>query len=215
MSTFELIIGNKNYSSWSLRPWIAMKTMQVPFSETLVKLNFDNGNIDLLKHSPSQKVPVLKHGELTVWDSLAILEYVAELSPEKAFWPTDPSKRAIARSISCQMHSGFADLRNECPMNMRRKPSDLEISDEAKRDVSQIEALWRSALDASGGPFLFGEFSIADAMFAPVVNRFLIFELTKDATALSYCNNMTALPAWQEWASAAANEEWVLDYAEI
>ena len=214
MPSFELIIGNKNYSSWSLRPWIAMKTMQVPFNETLVQLDFDSDNIELLKYSPSQKVPVLKHGELTVWDSLAILEYVAELSPEKAFWPKDPSARAIARAISCQMHSGFADLRNECPMNMRRKPQAIELSDGAKRDVAQIEDLWRTALNASDGTFLFGEFSIADAMFAPVVNRFLIYELSQDETALSYCKTMTSLPAWQEWAASGVNEKWILDYAE-
>lgn len=215
MSSLELIIGNQNYSSWSLRPWIALKVADIPFVDTKVPLDFENGNQHLLDYSPSGKVPVLNHGNLTVCDSLAILEYLADLYPAKNLWPSDPSKRALARALSCQMHSGFPDLRNECPMNMRRTPGAIKISDGAKNDVKQIEALWGKALKESGGPFLFGDFSIADAMFAPVVNRFLIYELSSDETSLAYCNTLTALPAWTEWDKAARNEDWVIKYAEL
>ena len=215
MSSLELIIGNKNYSSWSFRPWIAMKVMQVPFMETLVKLDFDNHCDDLIEHSPSKKVPVLKHEKLTVWDSLAILEYVAEQYPDKAFWPTDSAERAYARSISNQMHSSFTDLRNACPMNMRRAPRAIEISNGVKRDVTQIEALWRAALEKSGGPFLLGDFTIADAMYAPIVNRLHVYKLSSDPTALTYGDTIIALPAWQEWAASARQEKWTIDHAEI
>ncbi len=215
MTSMELIIGNKNYSSWSLRPWIAMKVLQVPFMETLVKLDVENHCKDLIEHSPSKKVPVLNHGDLTVWDSLAILEYVAEQYPDKAFWPIDPAARALARSISNQMHSSFTDLRNECPMNMRRPPAAIEISNGVKRDVEQIETIWRSALETSGGPFLFGDFTIADAMYAPVVNRFLVYELSSDPAALTYSDTVTALPSWQEWAASARSEQWTIDHAEV
>ncbi len=215
MSSFELIIGNKNYSSWSLRPWIGLKVMDIPFRETIVPLDFANNNAHLLEYSPSKKVPVLKHEDLIVWDSLAILEYAAEQFPDKGFWPEKSDQRARARSISCQMHSGFPDLRNECPMNMRRVPGSIPLGEGTKNDITQIEALWCSALEKSGGPFLFGEFTIADAMFAPVVNRFLIYNLSQDDTALSYCASMTALVAWKEWAASASREKWVIDYAEV
>ncbi len=215
MASLELIIGNKNYSSWSMRPWIAMKMLDVPFAETMARLDFENHNQHLRDYSPSAKVPVLKNGDEVIWDSLAILEYVAELFPQKRFWPNDQAKRARARSISSQMHSGFADLRNECPMNMRRAPRAIEISKGVKRDVAQIEGLWRAALEQSRGPFLFGDFTIADAMFAPVVNRFLTYELSSDPLARTYSDAITALPAWQEWATAAREEKWTIDYAEV
>ncbi len=215
MPSLELIIGNKNYSSWSMRPWLAMKVMRVPFLETLVKLDVENHCDDLIEYSPSKKVPVLKHGTLTVWDSLAILEYLAEQNADKAFWPADSAKRARARSISNQMHAGFTDLRNECPMNMRRKPGTIDVCAGVKRDVAQIEALWRAALEISHGPFLFGDFSIADAMYAPIVNRLQVYKLTSDQTALAYCDTITALPAWKEWAASAHNEQWSIDHAEI
>ncbi|MCP4934345.1 MAG: glutathione S-transferase family protein [bacterium] len=215
MPPLELIIGNKNYSSWSLRPWIAMKVLQVPFNEKLVRLYMQNHCDDLIEHSPSKKVPVLKHGDLIIWDSLAILEYVAEQNSDKAFWPSDRAKRAHARSISNQMHAGFPYLRNECPMNMRRSPGTIKVSNGVKQDVTQIEALWRAALEKSGGPFLFGDFTIADAMYAPVVNRLQVYKLSSDQAALTYCNTITALPVWQEWATSAREEKWSIDHAEL
>ena len=215
MTSLELIIGNKNYSSWSLRPWIALKIMDIPFKETMAQLTFENHNQHLLEHSPSRKVPVLKDDDLAIWDSLAILEYIAEQFPDKRLWPAARAKRALARSISNQMHSGFGDLRNECPMNMRRTPGAIDVSKGVKRDVAQIEEIWRSALEQSSGPFLFGDFTIADAMFAPIVNRFTVYELTTDRTALFYCQTIMALPAWKEWALAANNETWVIDNAEV
>ncbi|MHA7773066.1 glutathione S-transferase family protein [Roseibium sp. M-1] len=210
MSDFELFIGNKNYSSWSFRPWIALKHKEIPFRETLVPFDFENGNPQFATFSPSRKVPVLKDGGLTVWDSLAILEYVAELFPEKGLWPKDSTERAKARAISAEMHSGFPALRTECSMNMRRPVEALKVSETVRTEVARIVAIWTECLEASGGPFLFGDFTIADAMYAPVVSRFATYRLSDDPVAGRYSKTMTATAAWQAWEADAQKEPWIL-----
>lgn len=210
----ELVIGNKNYSSWSMRPWIAFAHFEIPFEEIQLNLDFDNGNQHLFDYSPTGKVPALRHNGTTIWDSLAILEYAAECFPEKGWWPENRMQRALARSVASEMHSGFFPLRAECPMNMRRPPKAIEVSDKVHSDVARIEALWRQCLETSGGPFLFGDFGIADAMYAPVVNRFDIYMLTRDDTALAYMARMKELPAWQNWQQGAEQEEWVIELSE-
>ena len=215
MTALELIIGNKKYSSWSMRPWLAMKVKNVEFTETLSQFDIPNNSAHFAEFSPSKKVPVLKHGALTVWDSLAILEYVAELYPDKNWWPADQQKRAHARAVSNEMHSGFPDLRNECPMNMARTPSAIKLTDDARRDIARVETIWRTCLADSGGPFLFGDFTIADAMFAPVVNRFEIYQLATTPAAEQYMQTIQALPAWREWAQAGIDEPWICEHVEI
>ena len=167
----KLYIGNKKYSSWSLRPWIAMRMKVIEFTEDLQRFDFAAGNPHFRKFSPTGKVPCLVDGDLTVFESMAILEYLADKYPDHGFWPTDIGERAMARSVSNEMHGGFMSLRSECHMNMNRRIEPLEISDEARRDVTRIEEIWEQCLQKSGGPFLFGDFTNADAMFAPVVNR--------------------------------------------
>ena len=208
MQDLHLYLGNKNYSSWSFRPWIAMREKGIPFSEEVIPFDFGRGNPSFQSFSPSMKVPVLRHGDLTVWDSLAILEYVAELFPEKGFWPTDAKSRAMARAVSAEMHSGFASLRAACPMNMRRTPAHKDIDEDVRKDIARILNIWRQCLGLSGGPFLSGEFTIADAMFAPVVSRFDVYQLTRDPMAAEYGAAVKATEAWQEWDAAAREEPW-------
>lgn len=210
MTDIELFIGNKNYSSWSLRPWIALKMKEIAFCETLVPFDFENGNPDFAAFSPSRKVPVLKDGDLTVWDSLAILEYAADIYPEKGLWPDDMKARARARAVSAEMHSGFAALRAACPMNMRRNGERRSADGAVAGDVNRILAIWNECLDLSGGPFLFGEFTNADAMYAPVVSRFATYGLTDDPVAVRYHDAMTGTKAWQQWQKEALAEIWTV-----
>ncbi|WP_150495402.1 glutathione S-transferase family protein [Roseibium aquae] len=215
MSDLELIIANKNYSSWSFRPWIALSHKRITFTETFVRFNFEAGNPDIKALSPSGKVPVLKHGDVMVWESLAILEYAAEVFPEKELWPADFKARARARAVSAEMSSGFAALRGACPMNMRRPVEKLAVDAAVKADVARIVHLWRECLDASGGPYLFGEFTIADAMYAPVVSRFGTYMLTQDAVADAYGATLRETPAWQSWEADALQEPWIVEEDEI
>ncbi|MBO6510476.1 MAG: glutathione S-transferase family protein [Roseibium sp.] len=215
MKDFELFIGNKNYSSWSFRPWIALKHKGVSFRETLVPFDFDNGNPDFRDFSPSMKVPVLRDGDLTVWDSLAILEYAAECFPEKGLWPSDQKARAHARSISAEMHSGFFALRAACPMNMRRPIEKRNVGDDVKADVARIVSIWTECLAASDGPFLYGDFSIADAMYAPVVSRFMTYGLSEDPIVSRYAEAVTSTQAWQAWEADALKETWIVDVDEV
>jgi len=212
---FELFIGNKNYSSWSFRPWIALRHKNIPFRETLVPFDFENGNPDLAAFSPSMKVPVLKDGDLTVWDSLAILEYVAECFPDKGLWPQERAARAFARSISAEMHSGFGALRDACPMNMRRPVETLGVSDAVKADVRRILSIWSECLATSGGPFLFGDFTVADAMYAPVVSRFATYSLSDDPVFARYHAAMAGTEAWLAWEAEALKETWIVAVDEI
>lgn len=216
MSDLELIIGNKTYSSWSMRPWIALRHSGIAFREMLIPFDFEGGNGVIKAASPSGKVPILKDGALTVCDSLAILEYVAERHPEAGLWPADRSVRARARSISAEMHAGFAALRTACPMNMRRAPAAVAPSEALNADVARIVAIWRECLERSGGPFLFGTFTNADAVYAPVVNRFLCYRLAEGDDAVArYSATVTGLEAWKEWEEAARAETWKVPQFEV
>ncbi|WP_020594489.1 glutathione S-transferase family protein [Kiloniella laminariae] len=215
MGKLKLIIGNKNYSSWSFRPWIALKVKRIEFIEELSPFDFTAGNPDFAKFSPSKKVPVLQDNDLTVWESLAILEYLAECFPEAGLWPEDRADRAWARAIANEMHGGFMSLRSECPMNMRRAVRAIPISEATGRDVQRIVDIWRECLEHSGGPFLFGDFTNADAMFAPVVNRIAVYELSDDPDIIRYSEAMMKLPAWQEWEAAGKAEPWTVEEEEV
>ncbi len=205
----KLYIGNQKYSSWSLRPWIAMKVKGVEFTEVLRRFDDHPERIDFKTFSPTGKVPLLDNDGVKIWESLAILEYLADLFPDKGFWPRELSRRAHARAISAEMLAGFAALRNECPMNMARRIGAIEVSDSVRRDVARIEQIWRECLEESGGPFLFGEFCNADAMYAPVINRFEVYQLSWSAPVTTYSAAMKALPAWQEWQTAGRAEPWI------
>ena len=208
MSRLTLFIANKTYSSWSFRPWLAMRMARIEFDEELVPFSDGGSNPAFRAFSPTGKVPVLRDGDLVIWETLAILEYLAETHP--ALWPADTSARAQARAISSEMHAGFQALRNECPMNMRRPQRAIPVSAAAQADIARITDIWTSALAQSGGPFLYGAFSAADAMFAPVVNRFDVYALTVNAAVLAYMERMKALPPYQEWADASRQEPWVV-----
>jgi len=211
----KLYIANKNYSSWSFRPFIAMKAKGVAFEEELVPFDDESGNPKFREFSPTGKVPVLVHGEVRIWESLAILEYLADAFPALGFWPSETGARAHARSVSAEMHAGFMALRSQCPMNLRRPVSAIEVSDAARADVARIEAIWDECLARSGGPFLFGEFCNADAMYAPVVNRLETYALSGHPAVVAYTAAMKALPAWREWERAALDEPWIVPSDEV
>lgn len=215
MSQMKLYITNKNYSSWSLRVWLAMKVKAIPFEEELAVYNEANHNQHFYEFSPSKKVPTLKYGELTIWESMAILEFLAETFSDKALWPKESKQRAWARAISNEMHAGFMGLRSECPMNIRRAPRSITVSDAVKNEVKRIEKIWSECLEQSEGPFLFGEFTIADAMFAPVVNRLETYQLSSNENVLRYTQAIKNLPAWQEWETASKEEPWHIESEEF
>ena len=193
-----LIIGNKNYSSWSLRPWLAMKVHGIAFDEKRIPLYAANSKAEILRDSPAGKVPILKDGATTVWDSLAIVEYLAERYPR--LWPRDAGERATARSIAAEMHAGFAKLREHMSMNIRKRYPGKGRTPEVLADIARITAIWAAAK----GPFLFGEFTAADAMYAPVVLRFRTYAV--EVRKKSYMDAMLALPAMREWIEAAERE---------
>jgi glutathione S-transferase len=215
--SLHLTIGNKNYSSWSFRPWLALKAAGIPFEETVIPIYEPGSKEKFLERSPAGKVPILEDGAVTVWESLAILEYVAEKFPDAALWPHEAVARAHARSIAGEMHAGFMPLRRQCPMNMWRPVKKLELNAETAANVARIDAMWSDsrARFGGGGPFLFGRFSAADAMYAPVVSRFHTYGIEVSAPSSAYMQNMMALPAWQEWYAAALKEEWVLKEDEV
>ena len=212
-----LIIGNKNYSSWSLRPWIAMRQAGIDFTEEVIPLYQPGSRERVLKYSPAGKVPVLFDGDMVIWESLAILEHLAERFPASGLWPREPAARAHARAISAEMHAGFAALRNHCPMNMRRPPKARALTPEVAEDVKRIEAIWADSRARFGrsGPFLLGAFCAADAMYAPVVSRFSSYAISVGAPARAYMQTMMGLPVWKEWAAAAAVEPWVMPGNEL
>jgi glutathione S-transferase len=210
----KLVIGNKNYSSWSMRPWLALRANDIAFDEVFIPLY--TGDADkqrILDFTHSGKVPALIDGDITVWDSLAIIEYVAERFPQARLWPEDRASRAHARSISAEMHSGFAALRNECGMNLHRPVRAVALSADARADVARVEQIWIECRERYGkfGPFLFGAFGGADAMFAPVVHRFRSFAIAVAPKAQAYMDTMMALPAFQQWTSAALAETLIID----
>ncbi|MDE1904255.1 MAG: glutathione S-transferase family protein [Alphaproteobacteria bacterium] len=208
MADITIYIGNKNYSSWSLRAWLMLKQTGAPFESDVIPLYVPGSKETILKHSPSGKVPALRHGDVTVWDSLAIGEYLAETFPKAGLWPTASVARARARSVSAEMHSGFANLRRNLPMNLRRKPTPRPLTDEVTADVARVAALWRDCRQrfGSGGPFLFGAFGIADAMYAPVVSRLRSYAVPIDPDAAAYCDAIERHPPYREWAAAAKDE---------
>jgi glutathione S-transferase len=205
-----LYIGNKNYSSWSFRPWIGMRVAGIAFEEKLVPFDMGNGNPAFRAFSPTGKVPVLIDGDLTVWESLAILDHVARKHPGSPLWPRNPAFRSRAMAMGCEMMSSFMALRSACPMNMRRERQPIKVSPAIARDVDRIQSLWSECLEGSGGPFLFGTFSIADAMFAPVVNRLDVYAFETRPEVAAYMDRIKALPAWQEWETAGRAEPWVV-----
>ena len=211
MST-RLYIGNKAYSSWSLRPWILMTHFGLPFEEVVIPLDQPTTQIDILRHSPTGRVPALATDGLVIWESLAILEYLADTHPDLPIWPGDLAARSIARSIACEMHAGYGALRTACPMNMRRPVRAIAVSDAVKADVDRIEQLWATTRQAYGqdGPFLCGAFSAADAMFAPVVNRLHVYDLAQSPASRDYMDAVMALPAWTSWVAGAVAEPWFL-----
>ncbi|MFB2552936.1 glutathione S-transferase family protein [Ensifer soli] len=215
MTGLHLYIGNKNYSSWSLRPWLAMTATGIPFTETLIPFDFPAGNPRFREISPTGRVPVLHHGDLRISESLAIIEYVAELYPDAGLWPGDAKARATARSISTEMVAGFRALRNACPMNLRRPKERIVLSENVDGDVARIGTIWREALAASGGPFLFGAFGAADAMFAPVVTRFDTYRLVDDPRTLAYMDAVMDHPAFRLWHDAALKEPWIVPEDEV
>ncbi|WP_113486204.1 glutathione S-transferase family protein [Rhizobium cremeum] len=210
MDGLVLYIGNKNYSSWSFRPWIALTAAGIPFEEQLIPFDFEAGNPRFRDISPTGRVPVLHHGALRVWESLSIIEYAGELFPDAGIWPEDVGDRAMARSISMEMLSGFRALRSACPMNIRREKRAIDLPEGVTADVQRIENIWREVRRRSGGPFLFGGFSAADAMYAPVVNRFDVYDLVSSEDTLEYMSAMQAHPAWVAWRDAALQETWIV-----
>lgn len=203
-----LVIGNKNYSSWSLRPWLVLRQAGIPFEEVRVPLYTPESLVELGRWSPSGLVPLLRDGELKVWDSLAICEYLHERFPEHRLWPADAAARAVARSVSAEMHSGFGALRQAMSMNINRHYPDQGRTPECFKDVERILALWTDcrARFGAGGDFLFGGFSIADAMYAPVALRFRTYAVPLEGAARAYADALLALPALREWVAAAEAE---------
>jgi glutathione S-transferase len=207
-----LVIGNKNYSSWSLRPWLVLKQAGIPFREIFVSLYTDTSRAEITKYSPSGKVPVLIDGKITVWESLAIGEYLAEKFPHKHLWPADPAPRAMARSAASEMHAGFSAFRQHMSMNCRKHLPGKGRTPEVLKDIARITTLWndcRTRFGKSGG-FLFGKFSIADAMYAPVALRFVTYAVELDVVCAAYVQTITAMPAIQQWVADARAETEVI-----
>ena len=220
MTDLTIILGNKNYSSWSLRAWLALVATGAAFDEIVIPLWLDGTKERILAHSPSGKVPALRHGDVVVWESLAICEYLAEAFPDAGLWPADPAARAVARSISHEMHAGFMALRRAMPMNCRAAMPGKGMADGVAADIDRIQAIWRDCRGRFGsdGDLLFGEFTIADAMFAPVASRFRTYEVVLEDIAQAYVDALHALhalPAMRTWLAAAEAEPQTVDHFEI
>jgi len=208
---YTLILGTKNWSSWSLRPYLAMRTVGVPFEEIVLRLRRSESSDEIRQYSPSGKVPALKIAvngrSFTVWDSLAICETLAERHPEAELWPTDPEARALARSYAAEMHSGFAAMREKLTMECARRLPTPDLGEAVENDIARIKEAWSKALSAGrAGGFLFGRFSIADCLYAPVVSRFFTYGITVPGSLEAYCARMMELPAMQDWMKAAKAE---------
>ncbi len=213
MEDLTLIIGNKNYSSWSLRPWLVLKHFEIPFKEIVIPLFQPGSKEKILEISPSGKVPSLKHKNLVIWESIAVCEYLAEFFPKKNLWPSDKEARALARAVSAEMHAGFIDLRKACPMNVKAtKPQ--EPTEPVKQNIARIIKIWEDSrrMFKKNGDFLFGEFSIADAMYAPVIWRFNTYGVKLTGIANEYFNTMLKLPAMVNWRQAALKEPWEINH---
>jgi len=216
MAKLELVIGNKAYSSWSLRPWLLLRESGIAFDEIMIPLYQPDSPRMIRERSPSSRVPALIDGDLTVWDSLAICEYVAERFPKAKGWPEDLEARAIARSVCAEMHSGFAAVRTELPMNLRGRRTGVTPSDTARSEIDRIFEIWSDCRRqyGAGGKFLFGRFGIADAMYAPVVTRFATYGIELTGAARDYSEAILALPSLKEWTQAAREEDRVITASE-
>jgi glutathione S-transferase len=217
MAALQLIIGNKAYSSWSLRPWLLMCQAGIEFTEVRLPLYTTSWQETIGNYSPTGKVPVLVDGPVTIWESLAICEFIADKFPDRNLWPTAPGARAVARAISAEMHSGFAGLRSEMPMNMRRRIPGKNLTSGVSDDIDRVRSIWNDARSRFGtdGPFLFGKFSIADAMYAPIVSRFATYAVELDGTAARYAKTILRLPALHSWFAEAQLETEVIASYEL
>jgi len=215
--SLTLVIGNKNYSSWSLRPWIAMTAAGLAFEEVFIPLDQPDTKERIKRHSPAGKVPVLIDGEAVLWESLAILDHLAERFPKAGLWPSDPAARAHARSIAAEMHAGFMALRGHCPMNLWRPVERRELNPQVEQDVARITQIWRNAREryGQGSSFLFGGFTAADAMFAPVAARFRTYDIACDGVSRAYIEAIHELPAFKAWRDAAFKENFVISFDEV
>lgn len=212
MSDLTLVIGNKNYSSWSLRPWLAMKANGLEFGEEIIPLNTPEFSSAIARYSGAGQVPVLLDGEITVWDSLAICEHLADRFPKgRHWWPQALHLRAHARAAVAEMHSGFSNVRKAMPMNLKRTPKPVPLNDAAKAEIARIESLWGEALGLSGGPFLYGDFSIADAFYAPIATRFQSYAVPLSALSARYVGQIHKWPDFLEWRDAGLKEPWSHD----
>ncbi len=213
----KLIIGNKNYSSWSLRPWLLMKVKGIPFKEEYIPLYEPESKSKLESYSPAGKAPILVDHDLSVWDSLAIVEYLAELFPDKNVWPSDHRARTHARCITAEMHSGFMSLRKSMPMNVRASLPGLGQTESALADISRIVKIWEDCRNTFNqiGPFLFGEFTIADAFYAPVASRFKTYDVKLSKICEEYVANIHNLPAMREWTEASRAEKETIELFEV
>jgi glutathione S-transferase len=209
MSRPTLVIGNRNYSSWSMRAWLALRATGAPFDEVLVPLGRPETGAEILRWSPTGRVPALHDGGLVIWDSLAICEYLAEKFPEAGLWPAEEAARAAARSVTAEMHSGFTALRSQMPMNLRASCPTAESDPAVDEDIRRILEIWESCRRdfGSGGEMLFGGFTIADAFYAPVASRFITYGVDPQGAAGRYMAALWALPAVREWADAARTED--------
>jgi glutathione S-transferase len=217
MTAATLIVGNRNYSSWSLRGWLAASLSGIDLESELVRLSEPGSHAALLRHSPAARVPVLKHGDRVIWDSLAIVEYLAELCPDAGPWPADPDARALARSISAEMHAGFPAVRAAMPMNLRKDLSGKGRGPGVAEEVERIKAIWRDARGrfGAGGPFLFGAYSAADAMYTPVASRFRTYGVELDPVCQAYADAVLAWAAFLAWQAAALEEPWIIPDDEV
>ena len=213
----SITIGNKNYSSWSLRGWLALKQTGAAFDEVVVPLDLPDTRHKLLAAGPSARVPVLQDGALTVWDSLAIGEYLAERFPQAGLWPSNIEARAIARAVTAEMHAGFAALREHMPMDMRSRYPGAGRGPGVAEDIARIVAIWEDcrARFGQGGDYLFGDVCLADAAFAPVVTRFVTYDVALDGAAAAYRDAVLAWPALREWSDAARAEPWVIAFPDL
>ena len=221
MADFTVVIGNKNYSSWSLRGWLSARIAGIEFEEIIVPLDLPETQPTIRKHSPSGRVPVLLHRGLAIWESIAIAEYLNDIKPEAGLWPASPAARAHARSISAEMHAGFADLRNSMPMNIRASYPGKGMTPGVRADIERITGLWRDCRKRFSGAFqkddgfLFGAFGAADAMYAPVVTRFRTYGVQLDSDSEAYCAAVLAHPAMKDWIDAAKHEPWLIQAYEL
>jgi glutathione S-transferase len=208
MNDLTLVIGNMNYSSWSMRPWVLLRHLGIPFDQVKLRFHSSEWDAQIARWSPSRLVPVLWRGEQSVWDTLAIMETVNEWYPDKSVWPRDAAARAFARSAAAEMHSGFRDLRSSMPMNIRASHPGKGMNAGTRANIDRIQALWSEARRrfGSAGPFLFGEFCAADAMYAPVVMRFRTYAVPLADEATKYCDAMRAASGVRAWVEEASRE---------